>query len=242
MSPFCAELVGTFFLIIIGGGVVANVLLQGTGGNKGGWIVITTAWALAVYLGVLIAAPHSGAHLNPAVTLGLAVVGKFEWSELPSYFLAQFLGAFGGAVIVWLFYRDHFLQTEDLEAKRAVFCTSPAIRNYPSNLFSETVGTFVLLFAVFNITDAKLEESGQIIGLGSVGAIPVAFVVWAIGLALGGTTGYAINPVRDLAPRIVHAIVPIGKKADNDWAYAWVPVIGPMLGAALAGWFFLLIN
>lgn len=242
MTPFCAELIGTFFLILIGGGVVANVVLKGTKGHNGGWIVITTAWALAVYVGVVVAGPHSGAHLNPAVSVGLAVAGKFNWEEVPGYVLAQFLGASLGAFFVWVFYYSHFKETEDGFLKRAVFCTSPAIRNYASNFFSEVTGTFVLLFAVLSFTDANLAESGQIVGMGSLGAIPVAFVVWAIGLALGGTTGYAINPVRDLCPRIVHALLPIKNKADSDWGYAWVPVIGPVVGAALAGWLFISFN
>ncbi len=240
MTPFIAELLGTFFLILIGGGVVANVVLTGTNGQNGGWIVITTAWALAVYIGVVVAGPHSGAHLNPAVSIGLAIAGKFDWSQVLPYVGAQFAGAMLGAFFVWLFYRDHFLKTEDGALKKAVFCTSPAVRNYPSNFFSEVTGTFVLLYAVFSFTDANIADSGQIVGLGSLGAIPVTFVVWAIGLALGGTTGYAINPARDLGPRIVHALLPIPGKAGNDWSYAWVPVVGPIVGAGLAaalfGW------
>ncbi len=242
MTPFTAEILGTFFLILIGGGVVANVLLTGTNGQNGGWIVITTAWALAVYIGVVVAGPHSGAHLNPAVSIGLAVAGKFDWSQVLPYIGAQFTGAMLGAFFVWLFYRDHFLKTEDGGLKKAVFCTSPAVRNYTSNFFSEVVGTFVLLYAVFSFTDANIADSGQVVGLGSLGAIPVSFVVWAIGLALGGTTGYAINPARDLGPRIVHALLPIPGKADNDWSYAWVPVVGPLVGATLAAWLFLWLN
>lgn len=240
MTPFIAELLGTFFLILIGGGVVANVVLTGTNGQNGGWIVITTAWALAVYIGVVVAGPHSGAHLNPAVSIGLALAGKFDWSQVLPYIAAQFAGAMLGAFFVWLFYRDHFLRTEDAALKKAVFCTSPGVRNYPSNFFSEVTGTFVLLYAVFSFTDANIADSGQVVGLGSLGAIPVTFVVWAIGLALGGTTGYAINPARDLGPRIVHALLPIPGKAANDWSYAWVPVAGPVVGAGLAaalfGW------
>lgn len=242
MTPFEAELLGTFLLILIGGGVCANVSLKGTNGFKGGWIVVTTAWALGVYIGVVVAAPHSGAHLNPAVTVGLAVIGKFEWSEMLSYSVAQLIGAMLGALFVWLFYKDHFSITEDGATKRGVFCTAPSIRNLPSNFFSEAVGAFVLMTAVFNFTDAKLADTDQIIGLGSIGAIPVAFVVWAIGLALGGTTGYAINPVRDLGPRIMHAILPIPGKTDNDWGYAWVPVLGPIVGSIVAGGVYLFLN
>lgn len=241
MSPFTAEIIGTFLLILLGEGVVANVVLNDTKGNNSGWIVITTAWALAVYVGVVVAGPYSGAHLNPAVSIGLAVAGKFDWAAVPAYIAAQFIGAMGGAFLVWLVYRDHFSATRDSLLKRAVFCTSPAIRNYPVNLLSEVVGTFVLLYAVFSFTDASISDTNQIVGLGSLGAIPVAFVVWVIGLALGGTTGYAINPARDLGPRLVHALLPIPDKADNDWGYAWVPVLGPVLGALTAAgtWAFL---
>jgi len=240
MTPFIAEIIGTGFLILLGGGVVANVVLNGTKGNNGGWIVITTAWALAVFVGVVIAGPYSGAHLNPAVTLAMWIAGNVEAGEAASYVLAQFIGAMAGAFVVWLIYKDHFNATADSGAKQAVFCTAPAIRNLPVNLISEVVGTFVLLFTIFYFTDAELStEQVTPIGLGSVGAIPVAFVVWVIGLALGGTTGYAINPARDLGPRIVHALLPIKDKAPFDVAYAWVPVVGPLLGAALAAAAFL---
>lgn len=242
MTPFSAEFLGTFLLILIGGGVVANVVLTGTKGHNSGWLVICTAWALAVYIGVVVAGPHSGAHLNPAVSIGLALAGKFDWASVPSYALAQFLGAMSGAFAVWIFYRSHFLRTDDALAKRAVFCTDPAIRNYASNFFSELAGTFVLLYTVFSFTDATIADSGQVVGMGSLGAIPVSFVVWAIGLALGGTTGYAINPVRDLGPRIIHALLPIPGKADSDWSYAWVPVLGPVAGAAIAAGVFLWLN
>ena len=241
MSPIVAEFIGTTILILMGGGVVANVLLNGTKGHNGGWIVITTAWALAVFIGVVIAGPHSGAHLSPAVSVGLAVAGKFSWDNVLPYFLAQLSGSMLGAVLVWIVYKDHFDATRDGDLKRAVFCTDPAIRNPIRNLISETVGTFVLILCVVSFTDAKISETDQIVGLGSIGAIPVALVVWAIGLSLGGTTGYAINPVRDFGPRVVHALLPIKDKADNDWGYAWVPFIGPIIGAALAGFLFSLI-
>ena len=242
MTPFIAEIIGTAFLILLGGGVVANVVLKGTHGNSGGWIVITTAWALAVFVGVVIAGPYSGAHLNPAVTLAMFVAGNIEGDAALTYVVAQFIGAMLGAFTVWLIYQDHFKVTSDAGAKRAVFCTAPAIRNLPVNLISEIVGTFVLLFAVFYFTDATLKNEPDVaipIGLGSLGAIPVAFVVWVIGLALGGTTGYAINPARDLGPRIVHALLPIKDKAGFDTQYAWVPVIGPLLGGSLAALLFL---
>jgi glycerol uptake facilitator protein len=239
MSPFIAELIGTTLLILLGGGVVANVILTDTKGNNSGWIVISTAWALAVFVGVLVAGPYSGAHLSPAVTIGLAVGGKFAWEMVGSYILAQFLGAMIGAFLVWVTYKDHFDRTSDGLTKRAVFCTTPNIRNLPLNLFSEIIGTFVLIFAVFYISGAEITDTQQPVGLGTIGAIPVAFVVWAIGLSLGGTTGYAINPVRDLAPRIIHALLPIKDKADSDWAYAWVPVVGPIIGACIAALLYL---
>lgn len=242
MSPFIAEIIGTFLLILLGGGVVANVVLEKTKSNDHGWMVITTAWGLAVFVGVVVAAPYSGAHLNPAVSIGLAVAGKFSWDMVPSYVLAQFIGAMLGALFIWLFYKDHFDVTEDKDLKRVIFCTAPAIRNPISNLFSEIVGTFVLVFVVLYFTDATVTETKSIIGLGSLGALPVAFLVWAIGLSLGGTTGYAINPARDLGPRIMHAIMPIKNKGGNDWGYAWIPVIGPIIGAVIAGVLMLVLS
>ena len=234
MSPFMAELLGTMLLILLGDGVVANVLLNDTKGNNSGWIVITTAWGLAVFVGVTVAGPISGAHLNPAVTIGLAIAGKFAWASVGAYILAQMLGAMLGAFLVWLMYYDHFQKTNDRGFVLAVFCTGPAVRNYLSNIISEIIGAFVLIFVVFYITGAEITPSKTPIGLGSVGAIPVAFLVWVIGLSLGGTTGYAINPARDLGPRIMHAILPIKSKGTSDWAYAWIPVLGPIAGAAIA--------
>jgi len=229
-----AELIGTMLLILLGDGVVANVLLNDTKGNNSGWIVITTAWGLAVFVGVTVAGPVSGAHLNPAVTIGLAIAGKFAWANVGSYILAQMLGAMLGAFLVWLMYYDHFQKTNDPGFVLAVFCTGPAVRNYLSNIISEIIGAFVLIFVVFYITGAEITPSKTPIGLGSVGAIPVAFLVWVIGLSLGGTTGYAINPARDLGPRIMHAILPIKSKGTSDWAYAWIPILGPIIGAAIA--------
>lgn len=245
MTPFVAELVGTMLLIIMGEGVVANVLLNRTKGQNAGWLAITTAWALGVFIGVVVAGPYSGAHLNPAITLGFAVSGKFPWAEVPAYMLAQMLGAAIGATLVWIFYRNHFEVTDDPASKLAVFCTSPAIRNYPYNFFSEFLGTFALMFTVFYITNGELTLDDQVttlpIGLGSVGALPVSFVVWVIGLSLGGTTGYAINPARDLAPRIMHAVLPIKGKGSSDWSYSWVPVAGPLVGAFVAAWLYLFL-
>src|SRR5690606_7104803 len=204
MTAFTAEIIGTFFLILLGNGVVANVVLQKTKGNNGGWIVITTAWALAVFVGVIVAAPYSGAHLNPAVSLGLAAAGKFSWDLVPEYITAQMLGALLGSFCVWALYRNHYGQTEDAALKRATFCTAPAIRDWPANLLSEIIGTFALIFVIFYVSDPVLGngETQTPIGMGSLGAIPVSLLVFVIGLSLGGTTGYAINPARDLGPRI----------------------------------------
>jgi glycerol uptake facilitator protein len=242
MSAFTAELIGTMFLILLGNGVVANVLLKGTKGNNAGWMVITTGWALAVFVGVVVATPFSGAHLNPAVTLALAIVGKFSWSKVGTYLLAQFLGAMLGSFLVWLVYIDHFKSTTDADLQLAVFSTSPAIKNLLFNLLSEIVGTFVLVFVIFYFTNAEITDHKTPIGLGSVGALPVAFLVWAIGLSLGGTTGYAINPVRDFGPRLVHALLPIKEKGSSNWRYAWVPLIGPFIGAALAALLYLMLQ
>jgi len=234
MSPFMAELIGTMLLILLGDGVVANVLLNDTKGNNSGWIVITTGWGLAVFVGVTVATPYSYAHLNPAVTIGLAIAGSFPWANVGSYIIAQMLGAMLGAFLVWLMYYDHFQKTNNPGFVLAVFCTGPAVRNYLSNILSEIIGAFVLIFVVFYITGAEITPSKTPIGLGSVGAIPVAFLVWVIGLSLGGTTGYAINPARDLGPRIMHAILPIKSKGTSDWTYAWIPILGPILGGSIA--------
>lgn len=237
MTAFTAEFLGTFLLILLGCGVNANVLLEKTKGNRGqgdGWMVTTTGWAMAVYIGVVVAGPYSGGHLNPAVTLGLAFAGEFSLYDVPTYVGAQFIGAMLGAFLVWLLYRDHYNATKDAGLVRGSFCTDPAVPNTLSNLFSELLGTFVLVFVVLNFSDAKIMDSNSLIGLGSVGAIPVAFLVWAIGLGLGGTTGYAINPARDLGPRIIHAIVPIKGKTHSNWGYSWIPVVGPALGGLLA--------
>lgn len=239
MSPFMAEFLGTMLLILLGDGVVANVLLKDTKGNNSGWIVITTAWGLAVFVGVVVAGPYSGAHLNPAVTIGLAIAGKFAWASVLPYIAAQMLGAFAGAFLVWLMYYDHFQRVNAPDAILAVFCTGPAIRNYVSNIASEIIGAFVLVFTVFYIAGAQITPSKTPIGLGSVGALPVALLVWVIGLSLGGTTGYAINPARDLGPRIIHFILPIKNKGTSDWRYAWIPVIGPIAGAAIAALLYL---
>jgi glycerol uptake facilitator protein len=242
MTPFIAEIIGTALLTLLGGGVVANVVLNKTLGNNSGWIVITTGWALAVYVAVVVVEPYSGAHINPAVSIGLAVAEKFPWESVPAYILAQMIGAMLGASTVWLVYKNHFDATKDGDSKKAVFCTAPAIRNLFFNLFSEIVGTFVLLFTILYFTNASTNDAQSVIGLGSLGALPVAFLVWAIGLSLGGTTGYAINPARDLGPRIMHAILPIKDKASNDWGYSWVPVLGPIIGASVAALLMLVLS
>lgn len=243
MTPFIAEILGTMVMILLGNGVVANVNLKGTNGNNSGWIVVTTAWAFAVFVGVTIAGPVSGAHLNPVVTLGLALIGKFSWSLVPTYILGEMIGAMLGAFLVWLSHKDHFAATEDEGAKLACFSTGPAIKNNFSNLISEAIATFVLIFSIFYIAGPSLQiasDTNATIGLGTVGALPVAIVVWAVGLSLGGTTGYAINPARDLGPRIMHAILPI--KGSSNWGYAWIPIVGPVIGASLAAALYLILN
>lgn len=242
MNPIVAEFIGTLILILLGNGVVANVVLKGTKGNNAGWMVITTGWALAVFTGVVIAGPYSGAHLNPAVTIGLAIAGKFAWSRVPMFIVAQLLGAMIGSFLVWIMYKDHFVATNERGLKSAAFYTAPAIKNIKLNFISELLGTFVLLLAVFYITNGEIGKEKTPIGLGSIGAIPVAFIVWAIGLSLGGTTGYAINPARDLGPRIVHSILPIKDKDKDDWKYAWIPVSAPIAGAAVAAILYLILN
>lgn len=244
MSAFTAEIFGTFLLILLGNGAVANIVLKDTKANDSGWMVITTGWGLAVFVGVLVAGPYSGAHLNPAVTVSLAVAGLFDWVDVMPYILAQFIGAMSGALVVWLLYRDHYKITEDKEAIKATFCTAPAIRNFPRNFLSEVIGTFVLIFAVLYIAGPELSIGSEEVvnfGLGSIGAIPVAFVVWVIGLSLGGLTGYAINPARDLGPRIIYTILPIKFKRSSDWSYAWIPIIGPLIGGALASGIYLML-
>lgn len=239
-SIFVAEVVGTMLLILLGNGVVANVVLNKTKGQNSGWIVITTAWAFAVFVGVVVAEPYSGAHLNPAVTIGLAIAGKTPWDLVPTYLAAEMIGAMLGAFFVWLVYRDHFNATEDSDSRLACFSTGPAIRNPFSNFISEVIGTFVLVFAIFYLAGPSLEVASvgaAKVGLGSIGALPVAIVVWVIGLSLGGTTGYAINPARDLGPRIMHTILPL--KGSSDWGYAWIPVIAPILGAAIAAYLYM---
>ena len=237
MIELFGEFLGTFILILLGNGVVANVNLNKTHSFNAGWIVITAGWGMAVFVAVLATADLSGAHINPAVTLGLAFSGLFEWIRVIPFILAQMLGAMLGALMVYIFFYDHFKITEAPGAKKACFCTAPAIRNFKSNFFSEVVGTFVLILAVLLISLPQLEYESlgsTKVGLGSLGALPVALVVFSIGMSLGGTTGYAINPARDLGPRIIHALLPFKLKDHNDWEYSWIPVLGPVAGAGLA--------
>lgn len=226
MQNFLAEMLGTMILIILGDGVVANVVLNKTKAQNSGWIVITTGWALGVVIPVFIFGTISGAHFNPAVTLGLAAIGKFPWGSVPSYLIAQFIGGFLGAVMVWVFYRPHFEATEDKDAKLGVFCTGPAIKDTASNFISEVIGTFILVFGILGIANTPMVDG--------LAPIVVGGIVWAVGLTLGGTTGYAINPARDLGPRIAHQILPISDKRDSDWGYAWIPVAAPILGGIIA--------
>jgi glycerol uptake facilitator protein len=228
MELFVGELLGTFLLIVLGAGVVANVVLNRTFGQNSGYIVITWGWAIAVFVAVFVTGNISGAHINPAVSIGLAVAGKFAWSLVPLYVAAQLLGAFLGAVCVWLHYRPHFNASDDADLKRAIFCTAPAIADTGANFFSELFGTFILVLAVLHLADPA-------VGLGSISALPVALLVLGIGLSLGGTTGYAINPARDLGPRIAHRLLPIRNKGGSNWSYAWIPVAAPLTGAVLAG-------
>jgi glycerol uptake facilitator protein len=232
MSPLLAELLGTMILVVLGDGVVANVVLKRTNGHDSGWIVITAGWGLAVAIAVYSVGSISGAHLNPAVTIGLATIGTFPWANVPGYIAAQVAGAFLGAVVVWLTYLPHWAETEDPVAKLAVFCTVPAIRRPKANAFTEVVGTFVLVLGILAVLSPANLTQGSEWSRG-FGPALVGAIVWSIGLSLGGPTGYAINPARDLGPRLAHAALPIPAKGGSDWAYAWVPIFGPLVGGVL---------
>jgi glycerol uptake facilitator protein len=236
MNEFFAEFFGTAMIIVFGGGVCSNVLLSKTNGHNSGWIVISSGWAVGVFTGILISGPISGAHLNPAITLALFLAGKFTSTELiPVYFAGQMLGAMFGAGLVWLAYKKQFDATDNANLKLAVFCTSPSIRSYWHNIITEAIATFVLVLAVLYMAEPE-------VGLGSLNALPVSIVVLGLGLSLGGPTGYAINPARDLGPRLMHFILPIPMKRDSDWRYSWVPVLGPLAGASIAAGMFLLFT
>ena len=232
------EFLGTMVLVLLGDGVCAACTLNKSKAQGAGWVVITLAWGFAVMCGVFIAGPYSGAHLNPAVTLGLALAGKFLWSEVLFYVIAQMLGGFFGAVLVYAFYVDHFAATSDNpDGMLGCFCTMPAIEHKTVNFFSEMVATFVLVFLILCLGT----QGNQNVGMGSLGAFPVTCIIMSLGMSLGATTGYAMNPARDLSPRIAHAILPIKGKRDSGWGYSWIPVFGPLTGGALAACLFLLV-
>lgn len=222
MEKYIAEVIGTMILILLGDGVVANVVLKKTKGQGGGWIVITTGWALAVAIPVYIFGGISGAHFNPAVTLALASAGSFPWAEVPGYIISQLIGGFIGAFLVYVFYYNHFQATEDKGAILGTFCTGPAISNKFFNFTSEFIGTFILMFGILGITSQEMATGVQ--------PFAVGLLIWVIGLSLGGTTGYAINPARDFAPRLAHFLLPVPNKGDSEWSYAWIPVLAPILG------------
>jgi len=222
MNVYVAELIGTMLLILLGNGVVAGVLLKESKAENGGWLIITLAWGLAVSMAIYAVDNASGAHLNPAVTLGFAAIGEISWNLVPGYLLAQLVGAFIGAKLVWVLFLPHWKITEDANLKMACFCTAPAIRNTWSNIVSEMLGTFVLLLGLMFIGANEFAEG--------INPLIVGLLILSIGLSLGGTTGYAINPARDLGPRIAHALLPIAGKRKSDWAYGWIPVVGPIIG------------
>jgi len=244
MQVYLAEFIGTMILIILGDGVVAGVLLKNSKAENSGWIVITFGWAMAVTIAVYCVGQFSGAHINPAVTIGLAATGQFEWLMVPGYIIAQFLGAFVGGVIVWLAYLAHWGPTEDAGLKLGVFCTAPAYRATGPNLITEIIGTAVLLFGVLGISANAGAIPGDLSAVIGAGLNPllVGLLVLGIGLSLGGPTGYAINPARDLGPRIAHAILPIAGKGSNDWEYSWIPVVGPIIGGIIGAALFVLLG
>lgn len=240
MNSYLFEFIGTAMLILIGNGIVANLVLKGTKGSDSGWVGISLAWGIAVFIGVFISADVSGAHLNPAVTIGLATAGKFSWSLVPGYFIAQVLGGMMGNLLVWLTYKKQYEATDDSGAILATFSTAPAIRSPFWNMITEIIGTFALVFGVFYIAGGAVGDDP--VSLGSLDALPVALLVMGIGFGLGGPTGYAINPARDFGPRLLHSILPIKNKGKSDWGYAWVPILGPLVGGVLAALAYLLIE
>ena len=245
-NPYIAEFIGTAILLFLGNGIVANVSLNKTKASKQmtPWILITTAWGLAVFTAAFITGQFSGAHLNPAVTLGLAFAGKFSTELICGYIISQLLGGIFGSWLVYIIYIDHYRETSDESSVMGTFCTSPAIRNYKNNFFSELMGTFILVFGVLYMVKPNIIIEGASVenfGIGALEALPVGLLVWVIGLSLGGTTGYAINPARDLGPRITYQLLPRKNKI-SDWAYSWVPVLGPLCGGALAGLLFVFLQ
>ena len=244
IDPYIAEFIGTFILLLLGEGVVANVKLKKTIAEaQTPWVLITSAWGFSVFVAVFITSQFSGAHINPAVTIGLAVAEKFSWTLVPGYLISQLLGAMMGSWICYITYIDHYKVTSDEDSVRSTFCTGPAIRNLKNNFFSEFIGTFVLVFGVLFIAIPNIEIDGLEVssfGLGALEALPVGILVWVIGLSLGGTTGYAINPARDFGPRIVYQLIP-RKNKDADWSYAWIPILGPFTGGVVAGFIYLLL-
>ena len=244
MQAYLAEFVGTMILIILGDGVVANVLLKNSKGENSGWIVITFGWAMAVAVAVYCVGRISGAHINPAVTIGLAATGQFDWAMVPGYILAQIFGAFVGAIIVWLAYLPHWGPTEDAGLKLGVFSTAPAYRATVPNIITEIIGTAVLLFGVLGISANAGAVGGDLSGVIASGLNPllVGLLVLGIGLSLGGPTGYAINPARDLGPRIAHAILPISGKGSSDWEYSWIPIVAPIIGGIIGAGLFVLLG
>jgi glycerol uptake facilitator protein len=240
MNPYLGELIGTAILLLLGNGVVANVVLPKTYGNSAGLIVIAFGWAIAVFIAVFITADISGAHLNPAVTLGLAITGDFAWGQVPGYIAAQLIGAMLGTTLVYMMYKPHYDEQSSDADQLATFCTSPSIKNTFTNVLSEVLGTFILVYGVLHIASAGVGDTAAT--LGALDALPVAFIVLGVGVSLGGTTGYAINPARDLGPRIMHSLLPIKGKGDSKWNYAWVPVFGPFLGAAVAALLYLAVG
>ncbi|MBC8876779.1 MAG: aquaporin family protein [Planctomycetes bacterium] len=241
MNCYVAEFIGTAILVLLGNGVVANVVLSKTKGNGAGWVAISAGWGFAVYVAVLCVGEVSGAHINPAVSIGLAVAGKFAWAKVAGYIAAQMAGGIFGAIVVYLFYKPHYDATDEPDLVLATFCTGPNIRALPFNFLCELVATFVLVYAVLLTTNPFFDPDGVNVevGLGSIGALRVGLIVFAIGLSLGGTTGYAINPARDLGPRIAHALLPIRGKRDSDWSYSPIPIIGPIVGGLLAAFLYL---
>ncbi|MEE3035257.1 MAG: MIP/aquaporin family protein [Bacteroidota bacterium] len=245
LSIYLAEFIGTTLLLLLGTGVVANVNLKSTNAEKQSpWVLITIAWGFSVFVGVFVAGQFSGGHLNPAVTIGLAVANKFSWALVPGYLTAQVLGAMFGSWLTYITYIDHYRQTKDEDIVRGTFCTGPSIRNFKNNFFSEFLGTFVLVFGVFFIASPNIKIEGLVtenFGLGALDALPVGILVWVIGISLGGTTGYAINPARDFGPRTMYQLLP-RKNKKADWNYSWIPVFAPIAGGICAGFSYLIIS